>query len=265
MNSPDIKTAQEIIGKAKALFLDLDGTLYRGNKVIPGATSWVKQVQDQGKKVFFLSNNSSKSTREYLPKLYDLGFDISPSEIWNSLNATLAYLAKRKLKRIFVVGTPSVCEEFEHNDFIIDDQNPDAVVLTYDTTFNYQKWERAHQLLNNGAQFIATHPDLLCPTEEGFAPDLGCLLAAFKAGGHEHPTIIGKPYSTMIETLLEKLEINAEEAVMMGDRLYTDIRLGFENNIPSILTLTGESQLIDLKNSPWQPCAIIPSVKDLIN
>ena len=162
------------------------------------------------------------------------------------------------------MGTPSVCEEFEHNGFIVDNKNPEAVVLTYDTTFNYQKWERAHTLLNNGAQFIATHPDILCPVEEGFAPDLGCLLAAFKAGGHSNPTIIGKPYSTMIETLLEKLDIKAEEAVIIGDRLYTDIRLGVENKLPSILTLTGESQLTDLLDSTWQPSAIIHSVKNLI-
>lgn len=260
----DLDRAREILHKAKAVLLDLDGTLYRGDRVFPGAPRWVSALKSAGKKVFFLSNNTSRSTREYLPKLYDLGFDISPGEIWGALNASLDYLRTEGLRRLLVIGTDAVRDEFKRAGFALVDENPDAVVLTYDTTFDYQKFVKAHKALLGGARFIATHPDLLCPTEDGFVPDIGCLIAAFQTAGHAEPLIIGKPSATMVKPLLRKFDLRPDECVVVGDRLYTDIRMGVENGLGSLLVLTGESRLPDLEQSPWQPTAVVESVGHLL-
>lgn len=260
----ELQRARELLASAKAVLLDLDGTLYRGDRVFPGAPRWVSALKSAGKKVFFLSNNTSRSTREYLPKLYDLGFDISPGEIWGALNATLDYLRCEGLRRMMVVGTDAVRDEFRRAGFALVDENPDAVVLTYDTTFDYSKFVRAHKALLGGARFLATHPDLLCPTEDGFVPDIGCLIAAFRAAGHPEPQIIGKPAPTMVSPLLRRLGLNPSECVVVGDRLYTDIRMGVENGLGSILVLTGESRMPDVLESPWKPSAVVESVGALL-
>lgn len=264
MQNEQLESARKLLAEAKAVLLDLDGTLYRGDRVFPGAPKWVSALKHAGKKVFFLSNNTSRSTREYLPKLYDLGFDISPGEIWGALNATLDFLKSEGLRRLLVVGTEAVREEFKRNSFALVDENPDAVVLTYDTTFDYAKFVKAHKALMGGARFLATHPDIMCPTEDGFVPDIGCLVAAFKAAGHSDPQVIGKPSATMVRPLLRKFELKPEECVVVGDRLYTDIRMGVENGLGSILVLTGESKAMDVEESPWKPSAVVESVGILL-
>jgi 4-nitrophenyl phosphatase len=247
----------------RALLLDLDGTLYRGDRVFAGVAHWLSAQRTAGRKIFFMSNNTSRSTADLWPKLQRMGLAGEPNEIWGALEATFAYIRNQGWSKLQVVATPSVCAEFAAQGWDIHCEKPEAVILTYDTTFTYEKWAKAHLALEAGAVLVATHPDTLCPTEDGFLPDLGALLAAFAAAGHDQARVIGKPYPTMVQPLLAQTGLRAEECLMVGDRLYTDIRMAVENKIPSALVLTGESKPEDVLRSAWRPQWVLNSILEL--
>ena len=255
---------QKLFANCQAVFLDLDGTLYIEDTVIPLAPEFVAHLKTMGKKVFFLSNNSSKSTQQYLPKLYDLGFDIAPSELYNSLNATLDYLQEEGLQKLYVVGSEHICQEFVKKGFSLQEEKPQAVVLTYDQSFTYQKFCTAFHAIQEGARYIATHPDLLCPAQKRFIPDIGCFISAFKSAGCGEPLIIGKPEPTMITPLLKKYNLQAEDCIFIGDRLYTDIALAKRMGFPGILVLSGETKSEDLSAKQKKELYITENVGTLL-
>jgi 4-nitrophenyl phosphatase len=251
--------------KTKCFLLDMDGTVYLGDRLLPGAKGLVKFFIDQGITYFFLTNNSSRSQGDYVKKLGTLGLDVPAERILTSGEATAVYL-KRQYPgaRSFLVGTPSLEDEFLHLGIELVDEGPDVIVLGFDTTLTYEKVRKLCQFAVKGKPYVATHPDINCPTPDGFIPDIGAVIALVEAStGRTPDVIVGKPHQPIIDAVIEKTGLPAEEIVMVGDRLYTDIAMG-QFGLGTVLVLSGETKREDLKRSPYQPDLVVEQVGDLL-
>jgi NagD protein len=228
---------------------------------------FLKKVKTSGKKFMFLTNNSSKSSKDYINKLSKMGINIENSEIFTSGEATCLYLkdAYPANTKYFVMGTDSLVKELESHGLKIDDENPDVVILGYDTTITYEKIRKTALFLRKGLPYIATHPDINCPSPEGFIPDAGSYISLFEVSTGRKPNlIIGKPNRYIIDMAMKKAGV-VSNAAIIGDRLYTDIASGINAGIKTILVLTGETTLEDLEHSKIKPNYVLDSIKDLID
>ncbi|RME56799.1 MAG: HAD-IIA family hydrolase [Deltaproteobacteria bacterium] len=261
-----MSTRGELPGSVEAFLLDLDGTIYLGDRLLPGAAAWIEFLREGGYPFLFLTNNSARDATAYARKLERYGLAVSPEEILTSGEATARYLRQEGIVHVFPIGTPAFEAEFRRRGIILDGADisgTEAVVVGFDTTLTYAKLEAGCRLLLRGARFIASHPDYVCPTEREPLPDCGAICAAITAATGLEPTVVGKPSAFMVQVALEKLGVPAEKTAIVGDRLYTDIRMGIEGGIFPILVLTGETKEGDLAQSPWQPGACFPSVREL--
>jgi len=245
----------ERLSKVRGFLLDMDGTFYLSDRLLEGALRFIDLLREQGKEFLFLTNNSSKHRRQYAEKITRLGLPLPEEMVLTSGEATALHLQKEKAEaRVFVVGTPSLEEEFRLHGFQLVDENPDYLVLGFDTTLTYQKLWTLCDFVRAGVPFIATHPDFNCPTETGWMPDIGAMIAFVKAAtGREPDLVVGKPNRLIVDAASVKMNLPVEQMAMIGDRLYTDIALGQASGIATILVLSGETKLDDLKDSPFQP------------
>lgn len=261
MDQESIANLQSLLQTARAFIFDMDGTVFVGNRLLPGARELLDELNRRRIPFFFLTNNSSKSVSDYVEKLKGFGLNFDADRIITSGVATAAYLKKNKPgAKLYVVGTPSLETEFEQHGFVLDDASPDFAVLGYDTTLTYAKLCRICDLIRAGVPYIATHPDINCPTETGFIPDIGSFMALIEAStGRQPDQIIGKPHPPIVDAIVARTGLPREGHVMVGDRLYTDIALG-KAGIKTILVFSGEAKPDDLVRSSIQPDA---SVEDL--
>ena len=245
--------------------LDMDGTFYLGDQLLPGALEFMEYLGEHHFDYLFLTNNSSKHGGIYAQKIRRLGFDVDESKIFTSGEATTIYLKKKtNYRKIYLVGTPALEEEFIKAGFELSSDKPDAVVLGFDTTLTYEKIWKFCDFVRDGLPYIATHPDFNCPTETGFMPDIGSFIALVEAStGRKPDIIIGKPYSHIVEAVVEKTGFGLDEIAMIGDRLYTDIALG-KAGIMTILVLSGETNKKDLESSEFQPDMVFQDLADLV-
>jgi len=227
----------------KVFFFDLDGTLYLGEKLFDGVLDLIELLKDRGKKVFYLSNNSSSSTKDYILKLKKFNLPVSNEEIILSQHPTINYLHKNKITRIFLLGTSSLRQEFIEEGFILTDKNPEIVVLAFDKELTYDRLEKASRFLQKGIPYIATHLDNKCPVENGYIPDAGGIAALLYKTTERLPRVFGKPNKEMLLFKLEQLNLPPNIAVMVGDRLYTDIKMGISAGITTCCVLSGETDL----------------------
>lgn len=243
----------------------MDGTFYLGDHLLPGAIEFIELLKQRGIQFLFLTNNSSRTRKEYADKIRRFGLELSESAIFTSGEATAIYLAKRKPgSKLYVVGTPVLEREFSEHGFQQTDKDPDFAVLGFDTTLTYAKLWKLCELVASGVPYIATHPDINCPTETGFMPDTGAMIALVAASTGKQPeVIIGKPNSPIVEALTEKLQLPVNALCMIGDRLYTDIALG-KTGLTTILVLSGETHLEDLASSPFRPDLVMKDLSDLV-
>lgn len=252
--------------KLPEIFLfDMDGTLYLGEKLIDGAVDFVSRLRDKGIITVFFSNNSSKNRNEYVEKLNRLGIGAQRDDIFTSLNATILYMQNEGIKRIYPLGTPAFEKELKEEGFELTENNPQAVVLGFDKTLTYGKIDKAYQFIMQGKTYIATHPDILCPTETGFIPDVGSFISMFHTLTGKKPIVIGKPNVQMVQTVLQKHNKSADACAMVGDRLYTDMKMAVDAGIYSILVLSGETDMRMYEESGMEVDIITPSVKELID
>lgn len=233
----------------------MDGTFNLGDRLLEGALQFIDVIQARGVDFVFLTNNSSKSRRFYAEKITRLGLPISEYKVFTSGEATSIYLKERYPGlKLYLVGTPSLEEEFREYGFELSETDPKVIVLGFDQTLTYQKLWRLCDLVRAGLPYIATHPDFNCPTEAGFMPDVGAMMAFVKAStGREPDAVIGKPNRLIVDSLAHKLGLPTGALAMVGDRLYTDIALGQTAGILTILVLSGETRREDLGASPFQP------------
>jgi 4-nitrophenyl phosphatase len=250
------------LSRVRCFLLDMDGTVYLGNRLIDGALRFFDTIQAQGKDFIFLTNNSSKHRRDYADKLSSLGLNIPEAKIFTSGEATTLYLQRvNPQAKIYLVGTPSLEDEFRQHDFMLVQKDPEMLVLGFDTTLTYAKLWKLCDFVRAGLPYIATHPDFNCPTDEGYMPDIGAMIAFVNAStGRKPDVVIGKPNHPIIDALADKLHLTHNDLAMVGDRLYTDIALGNTSGITTVLVLSGETQLEDLEDSPYQPDFIFPNI-----
>ncbi len=249
----------------RCFLLDMDGTFYLGDRLLPGALEFLSYLEKRSVGYLFLTNNSSKSRAEYAAKLQRLGLEVSQERIFTSGEATTIYLArKHPHARVFLVGTPSLRAEFRRAGFVLSSRSPDVAVLGFDTTLTYTKIRRLCDLLNTGIPYIATHPDINCPTETGYMPDIGAMIEMVAASTGRRPdVIIGKPNPPIVEAISEKLNLPREQICMVGDRLYTDIALG-KAGILTVLVLSGETRIEQVSTAPVQPDFILENLAGLL-
>ena len=238
----------------RLFLLDMDGTVYLGSRLLPGSLDFLRYLGETGRDHLFLTNNSSRNAQYYAQKLTKLGWAAEPGEILTSGEATALYLGGLKPSaRVFLLGTPDLETEFAAHGFVLTDENPDYVVLGFDMTLTYDKLVRACDLVRGGVPFIATHPDLNCPTETGYIPDCGAMTALITASTGVTPKVIGKPNREIIDAMFRKKPVRRDQVAMVGDRLYTDIVMGHNAGVTSVLVLSGEAKESDIPAAPVKP------------
>ena len=236
------------LSNKKLFVFDMDGTIYLGNKPFPAAIALIKRLRAEGKRVLFFTNNASHSPQFYIEKLKRLGFEPRENEIMTSGDVTIEFLKKhRSGKSVYLVGTPDLEDSFKsHGITLTDGLSADIVISSFDTTLTYEKLSRACRLIMSGAEYLSTHPDFNCPTEDGFIPDSGAISAFITASTGKTPRYFGKPYPETMEMICSFTGISKNDAVVIGDRLYTDIAIGKKSGVTAALVLTGETTLSDL-------------------
>lgn len=251
------------LSNVRCFLLDMDGTFYLGEQLFEGAMEFIDLLHRQGLEYLFLTNNSSKDSQQYVEKFARLGMSIPRDKIMTSGEATAMHVQRQKPgARVFVVGTQSLENEFRKLQFVLTDESPEYAILGFDTTLTYAKMWKLCDLVRAGVPYIATHPDFNCPTETGFMPDVGAMIAFVRAStGREPDLVVGKPNSLFVELAAERTGIPVSAMCMVGDRLYTDIALGATAGIPTILVLSGETQAEELAGSPHKPTHIFQNIQ----
>lgn len=252
-------------GDIKCWLLDMDGTIYIDNHLMEGALDFLHYLLVHDKKFLFLTNNSSRNVDTYVEKLHVLGLEfVTADHIYTSGQATIAFISKNySSKRIYLLGTADLEAEFSAAGFDLA-SDPEMVVIGFDTTLTYAKLWKVCNLVRAGLPYIATHPDFNCPTQNGFMPDIGAIIAFVKAStGREPDVVVGKPNLPILDAISRKTRLPLEELAMIGDRLYTDIAFG-QHGIPTVLVLTGETNRADLADSPFQPDLVLGSIGEMV-
>ena len=248
----------------EAIFLDLDGTIYMGDNLIDGAIDFLNRIEERGIKRFFLSNNSSKSVAQYLVKLEKMGIPANKDEVLLSTHDLLSWLKAENISETYLVGTEGMKEMLEEVGINTNSENPQFVVLGYDTEITYEKLTNASIYLHRGVPLVVSHPDMVCPSPNGGLPDTGAYLALFEATTGVTPEhICGKPNPGMILHKIIELGLTPNVCAMVGDRLYTDMEMADRAGVHGILVLSGEATENDATNSPQRPSLIVDSVASL--
>ena len=252
-----------------AVFLDLDGTMYLGGNLIPGALDFLERCEQQGVMRFFLSNNSSRSVEQYLNKLSGLGIPATADDVLLSTHDLISWLHAFDYDRVFLVGTDGMRQMLEDAGLTMDAANPEIVVLGYDTEITYDKIATASIHLHKGVPMVVSHPDVVCPSPDGGLPDTGAYMAMFEATAGVKPIhVCGKPEPGMILHRIEGLGLKPSRCAMVGDRLYTDMAMATRAGVKGILVLSGEATMADVDalsdRAEQQPSLIVDSVDELL-
>lgn len=255
---------RERLGKLKHLALDLDGTLYLGGTVFPFTRSFLDLLRRLGVGYTFFTNNSSRSTKQYVSHLGEMGIKADEAMIYSSTHATVDHLRRAypDVRRLFVLGTAGLQEELSGLGYEISATRPEVVVVGYDTDLRYSRMSQAAYWINRGLPFLATHPDLICPTDRPLVlPDCGAICQLLTAATGRAPiAVLGKPNVGMLTGLLDRHGLERDEVAMVGDRLYTDIAMARDAGVLSVLVLSGETKAAGLKDNVCTPDVVTDHV-----
>ncbi len=251
---------------------DLDGTLYLGDKLLPGAAETVATIRADGGRVAFLTNKPLETPATYAAKLTDLGIPAAAREVVSSTDALLRYLERHaKGARILPITEPLLVDMLRDHGFATiepatdDPTTADVVVVSWDRTFTYAKLLAAFRAVRAGARIVATNPDPFCPTPDGDLPDCAAMLAAIEAStGAKAEAIVGKPSPYMADTLLERLALAPDDTILVGDRLLTDVLMAHEAGMSSALVLTGATKPEALDDASVIPDYVLGSVAEVL-
>ena len=252
---------REACRKIKHVALDMDGTIYMGSNLFPFTHDFLKLLRDNGIGYSFLTNNPTRSIKDYLAKLQKMGVEASEENMYTTAVATIDYLKANmpEARRLFVVGTPSMKAELERAGFELTrpsaDDMPDALVVAFDTTLEYERLCHASWLAAEGLPYIATNPDRVCPTNlSTILVDCGSLCACIEhATGRTPDIVIGKPNPDMLSGIRFRHGLQPDEIAMCGDRIYTDVAMANNAGALGVLVLSGETTLDTALNSDPQP------------
>lgn len=259
------KDATDLADKTLWLF-DMDGTIYEENRIFDGTIDLLNLIKRRGGRYIFITNNSSKSVKDYIDKVEAMGIKATEEDFFTSSQATAIFLKKKYGDAlIYCQGTKSLIEELKsHNLNVKEEIDPDIkVVLTgFDTELNFEKLRKTCEILTKmDVDYYATNPDLVCPVSFGFVPDNGSVAIMIKNATGKYPIFIGKPETMMVDIVCEKTGTPKEKAVIIGDRLYTDIKTGINADMCNICVLTGEATLKDIEEGDIKPMYVFESVR----
>ena len=250
--------------------LDMDGTIYNEDTLIPGASEFFNLLNEQGKEYVFMTNNSSKGKLSYMEKLNRLGIKATERNIASSVNATVMYLNEHKPKaKLYLVGTESLKVELLQEGFEVvpvdyRGSDVDYVLLGFDTELNYEKVRGACFYVSRDYPYIATNCDLKCPVlDNKFIPDCGAIAKLIELATNRMPQFLGKPERTMIDAVSKQWNTPVDLIACVGDRLYTDIAVGINAGATSICVLTGEATKEEIATSVFKPDYCFDSIKEL--
>ena len=249
----------------KNYICDMDGVLVFGSQVIPGANEFIQRLQQVGAKFLVLTNNSLYTPRDLWVRLQRIGLDVPSNAIYTSALATAQFLAAQHPNgSAYVIGEAGLTTALHDVGYVLTDQSPDYVVLGETTSYSFERITQAMRLVAAGARFIATNPDVSGPGEGGMVPATGAVAALISAATGVEPYYIGKPNPLIMRTALRTLDAHSEDSVMIGDRMDTDIIIGTEAGLETILVLTGVTRREDVARYPYRPIHIVDSVADIV-
>jgi len=255
-----------VFSKTKYFIIDMDGTFYLDRRPIEGSFSFIDRLKSTGRDFRFFTNNSSNNVKTCTDKLRDMGFPVTADKIIISSHVTIDYIKRlHPQKKVFLLGNERLEADFESAGIRLVKESPDIVVLGFDTTLTYQKIWDAVKYLEAGALYIATHPDLNCPTAEGYMPDTGSMIELFAASTGRRPVVMGKPMAETVNYITRLLGCDKDELAFVGDRLQTDIAIGADNGIPTALVLTGVTSAADYEKSSIRANVVADSLAALSN
>ena len=258
-----------LIRKTKLFLFDQDGTLYLGSRLYDFTLELLDTLKKTGRTYLFMTNNSSKSVVDYIKKLHNLGIEATREEFMTSSQATAYYLHKyHEGQTLYVCGTESLKEELRMEGFTVttDLDKVECIVMGFDTELTFQKLHDVSFLLLTRPElpYIATNPDLVCPTEFGSVPDCGSVCIGIKNATGKEPIVIGKPSALMPQLAMERLQVAKEHACVVGDRIYTDVKSGLNAGITGILVLSGETTLEILEASEDKPHMVLQDASEIL-
>jgi NagD protein len=268
--APSQADAVRRLGKIRHVALDMDGTIYTGQRLFKETGPFLELLNRLGIGYTFLTNNPSRSTAEYLSHLTQMGIRAIPEHLYTSTQATIDFLKKSRpeVRRLFVLGTDGLCDELNAAGFLLlpDDPEsvPDAVLVGFDQTLTYSRLCRAAWWIKQGKPYFATNPDRVCPTDQPTVlVDCGSITAALEAAtGIAPQKIFGKPDPAMLEGILRRHSITAENLAMVGDRLYTDMEMARRAGAFGVLVLTGETSASQAERHSPNPDLVVPTLEE---
>ncbi|MBI5564234.1 MAG: TIGR01457 family HAD-type hydrolase [Chloroflexi bacterium] len=248
----------------KSYLIDMDGVIVRGSELIPGADQFLARLQARGIKFLILTNNPMYTPIDLLHRLQRIGVNLTTDHLYTSAMATADFLSKQKPHgTAFVIGESGLTQALHEVGYVLTDHAPDYVVVGETTSLSYERLTHAVRLVTEGARLIATNPDPSGPGEGGLVPACGAIAAFIESATGVQPYFVGKPNALMMRHALRFLNEHSENAIMVGDRMDTDIRVGTEAGLETVLVLTGHTQREMVERFPYQPTRIVDSVADL--
>lgn len=244
--------------------IDMDGVIYRGSQLIPGAARFIDELLSLHVPFLFLTNNSQRTRRDVATRLQRLGFNVDEQHVFTCAMATARFLARQKPNgTAFVIGEGGLLTALHSNGYSIVDKDPDYVVVGEGRTLNFEMVEAALQMIVGGAKLVATNLDPNCPTQSGTRPGCGAIVAMLEAAAGVKAFSVGKPSPVMLRAARKELGLSTDETVVIGDTMETDILGGVQLSFKTILVLTGGTRREDLPRYAYRPDKIVNSIADL--
>lgn len=254
---------KEILNKV-GFISDMDGVIYRGNKILDGVVEFVNWMIENDKKFLFLTNSPERTPHELSMKLERMGLTVSADHFYTSAMATAQFLHNQKPDcTAYVIGEAGLTKALYDQKIYMNDVNPDYVVVGETRTYSFEKIEKAIELVNNGAKLIGANPDITGPTEKGVMPATGALIAPIEIATGKKAYFVGKPNPLMLRHGLKKLGCHSDEIAFIGDRMDTDIIAGIESNVDTVLVLSGVTAREDIDKFPYTPKYVLNGICDL--
>lgn len=259
------KNIIEKIRKKKAIISDMDGVIYHGNKLLPGVPEFVEWLKSEKKKFLFLTNSSERTPTELKEKLSRLGIDVPKNVFYTSALATAQFLSVQKPGgTAFIIGEAGLINAMYNVGYTMNNVDPDYVVVGESSSYNYDKIERAINLVLKGAKLIGTNPDMTGPGENGIVPATKALIAPIELATGKNAYFVGKPNPLMMRIALKRLGCSREESIIIGDRMDTDIIAGIESEIDTCLVLSGISNSKTPDDFPYKPHFVLDGVNEIV-
>lgn len=254
----------EELRNKKGYLCDMDGVIYHGNRLLPGVKEFVDWLYRENKHFLFLTNSSDRSPEELQQKLKRMGLDVDASHFYTSALATAKFVSSQSPGcSAYVVGGSGLVMALHDAGIVMNDVDPDYVIIGEGNTYTYENILKAVHLVNKGARLIGTNSDLTCPTEDGMIPACRAMIAPIEMASGKTAYFIGKPNPLMMRTGLRILGVHSAEAAMIGDRMDTDMVAGIETGIDTVLVLSGVTSREDVNSFPYRPRLILSGVGDI--